>query len=71
MQITKEEAARAGALTKKVMWTDEELRLVIKVEELVLSFLRGKDSELGLWNSTLSREFETFNDFAKARKMRV
>jgi hypothetical protein len=66
--FTPEEAGRIGQLTEQVEgWTDQELKQMIQLEELVLAFLDGKGAEWWLAKAPLFRELQQFKGFAEAR----
>ncbi len=69
MTKLEKEAALAGELTKKYEgWTDKELRLIIRIEKIVIAFLENKESKWGLATSPLRSELDVFEGFVKARK---
>lgn len=67
MRINKEEALRAGKLTNKTKWTDEELKVIIKFEQLLLAFLTGKGPEWQLASSPLRAELDRFEQYVNWR----
>lgn len=69
MQITEEIARHAGELTRKHEgWTDKELALLIKVNELVIAYLLGKGPRHELALTPLIMELNSFKGFVWARK---
>ncbi len=70
MIISKEVAERAGELTNQTDgWTDEELKIMIKFQGLVLAFLDGKGQGWWLATTKLSAELNQFKSFMDCRKM--
>ena len=69
MNITEKDARLAGELTKKHEgWTDKELRLIIRVEKLVIAFLGNRGPKWELATSPLRMELRQFKGFVEARK---
>lgn len=69
MIINKQEAKRAGKLTNQVYgWTDEELKIMIKFEELFIAFLEGKGLKWSLARTPLYLEVNQFKSFLETRK---
>lgn len=71
MQITTEEARRAGVISRQFAWTDEELALVISTTELTVAFLEGRGSEWHLALSPLRQELSQLKSFAAARQKKL
>jgi len=68
MLINREEAYHAGTLTRKVSgWSDQELKMMIRVQGVSLAFLEGKGPRWWLAASPLRRELESLKDMARAR----
>ncbi len=68
MLINREEAYHAGTLTCKLSgWSDQELKMMIRVQGLALAFLEGKGTKWWLAASPLRRELDSLKDMARAR----
>lgn len=68
-RITKEEALRAGELVRRhISWTNKELDLVIKTQEIVLAYIEGRGPTWELAAIPLRTELETFKNFMSSRK---
>lgn len=69
MQITSESAGHAGELVRGyISWTDEELILIIKTQEIVLAYIEGRGPTWELAATPLRTDLETSKNFMSARK---